>query len=284
MNLKFFYILSSFFLLTACVNNEIPSDLKLSNNNSSIIGGHSATAQDPWTSSTVSLITHYNNRAYSTCTGTLISKNLVLTATHCLEYMGEGLVYVYLGAKLPKKFDNRKLLKVKKWITHPDFKMVLDENEYPITGVNDVALIRLEKTAPATATPVPILNSKVPLSRGQSLLLAGYGLVQEIDTPIDAEGLNYVRVPLAKVWNSILVTDQTNAQGACSGDSGGPAYLETKKGLIVVGITRGPHDKATDCRHYGEYTNASHFESFILDAARELEAEAPEFVDQPKNL
>jgi hypothetical protein len=198
--------------------------------------------------------------------------------------MEQGDISVYLGAQLPEKLDKKKLLRVSKWVTHPDYELVLDADEYPITGRNDIAVIRLAEDAPASGRPVPILSQRVTLPKGQSLLLAGYGLLNEIGEPVYAKELNYVHVPLVREWDNLLITDQTKGQGACSGDSGGPAYVETARGLVVVGVTRGPHDKAEDCRHYGEYTHASKFETFILKTAKDLAGEAPQFIDLPRNF
>lgn len=266
-------------LTSACTHSEAPVVNLSTNKSTSIIGGTAATNSDLVTASTVSLIINYADKPFSVCTGTLVSKNLILTATHCLEYMGEGVVSIYAGAQLPEVYDETKLLKVASWKTHPDYELILDDEDYPVTGVNDVALMKLAEDIPPHLKPVPIVSNLKAPKDGSSLLLAGYGLINELETPVYATGLNYVRVPLANIWNNILVTDQNDGHGACSGDSGGPAYIETAQGLAVIGITRGPHDKVTDCRHYGEYTYASRFETFILDTAKELGGETPQFVD-----
>lgn len=278
-----FLFLAALGLLLSCEHRE-DALLNLSERSAEIIGGTSANNKDLVAASTVSLVIDFEGSPFSICTGTLISKNMVMTATHCLESMKTNDISVYLGAQLPKDIENAKLLKISGWATHPNYQLVLDENEYPVTGLNDIALIRLAKNAPASAKPVPILSDRVSLPPNQPLLLAGYGLLNEIGQLVYATELNYVHVPLVRVWDNFLITDQTGGQGACSGDSGGPAYIETARGLIVVGVTRGPHNKAIDCRHYGEYTYASKFETFIRSTTKELFGEAPQFVDLPRNL
>lgn len=265
-------------VLGSCAKQNI-APTELNQNNSGIIGGTPALDTDAVRASTVSLLTTYDNKPFSFCTGTLISKNLILTATHCLKYAQKETSFVFIGAKLPKTFEGARTFAIENWITNPSYKEVTDKNGSFITGLNDVALIRLKEDAPADATPVPVLDESISLKDGQSLLLAGYGLLSELNVPVYADGLYYTHVSLAKTaWDSILVTDQTGNQGACAGDSGGPAYLETGKGFIVVGITRGPHERAQDCRHYGEYTFAAKFKTFILNSAAQLKAEAPQFV------
>jgi secreted trypsin-like serine protease len=215
------------------------------------------------------------------CTGTLISKNLVLTATHCLQDMDMADVEVYFGETLPKKFDEGNFRKIKTAVTHPGYVFDVDPDEGVYTGVNDVGLILLEDEIPPFAKPVALLNDTV-LPVGQKLLLAGYGFINELTVPVTrATGLNKARVTIAKTYKNILVTEQSNAEGACAGDSGGPAFLETDSGLIALGITRGPYNLAPDCRHWGEYTYASRFKDYILQTASTMGAEAPTFVDAP---
>lgn len=262
--------------LAACTPKGQGLPTSVSNSKDSIIGGQKASAFDAVTASTVSLISDYQGSLMSFCTGTLISKNLILTAAHCLA-SGDDNFSIYFGAVLPKKSKNANLLKFSKWIIHPDFNVVTDEEGRPLTTKNDVALIKLESEIPSFARPVPVLDEDISLAVGDILLLAGYGLVNEIEQSQMAKGLNYARVPVAKLIESIIVTDQTNASGACAGDSGGPAYLETSNGLVVVGATRGPHERAEDCRHYGEYTNATMFKSFLVEQAKLMDAEEPEF-------
>jgi hypothetical protein len=189
---------------------------------------------------------------------------------------------MHVGPKLPQSFPDTNLIPIENWKTHPDYRIEYDEKYVIITGHNDIAVVKLSQDAPIDrAQPVPILRPQAILVPRQTLLLAGYGILDDKDpqTPVFAKELHYARVPLERVWNNILITDQTGGRGACAGDSGGPAYVETSTGLVLVGVTRGPHNKALDCHHYGEYTYASRFESFILEAAKELGGEPPQFID-----
>lgn len=270
-------------VIVGCSQPHQTSSIQLQNP-TGIIGGEAAKSTDAVTASTVSLVMNYMGRAHSFCTGTLISENLVLTATHCLAEMNINEYGIFFGETLPKNFDDANIRKVKAAVTHPGYKFELDPVENVYTGFNDIGLVMLETEAPSFAKPVAILNDTV-LTIGQKLLLAGYGLVNEISVPAQkATGLNFVHVTIAKLFSNIIVTEQSQAQGACAGDSGGPAYLETENGLIVLGITRGPHNLARDCRHWGEYTYASRFKDHILQTAEKLGAEAPVFVDAPAGL
>lgn len=268
--------------LVGC-SDKVSSELVGTKSQSGIIGGNAATADDLFTKSTVSLIRDYNSQPFSFCTGTLISKDLVMTATHCLKNANLDGLYIFMGPTKPTAMTDKNLRKVTVFKTHIDYAQTQIPELGLNTGLNDIALLKFEGGLPENAVPVPVLND-VEIKSGLQVLLAGYGLVQEVPSTISATGLNYTRVNIAKTYLNILVTDQNGGNGACNGDSGGPAYLETENGLVVLGVTRGPHAGAKDCRHFGEYTYASRYKDFILETAEEFEGELPEFVDAPANF
>lgn len=270
--------------LGACVENKNTQPHAFAANQTGIIGGYPVRTEDPVAASTVSLMVFYNNSLFSICTGTVVSNDIIMTASHCLQEVTAQDFVVHIGTRLPTQLNQTSLLKVEKFKTHPQFEMILDKDGTPVTGKNDIALIKLADKIPDSAKPVAILKNHNTLLPGQPLLLAGFGLLQEVGQPQYAQELNAVTVPLEREWDHILVTDQTKAQGACSGDSGGPAFLADQANLIVVGITRGPHAQVSDCRHYGEYTNASKFEDFIIETVKELNGTLPVFVDPPKKF
>lgn len=235
---------------------------------SAIIGGTISSPEDLVARSTVALM-YYNdstNKLDAFCTGTLISRNLILTASHCLRWMSVDELYVSFSISLNPDKDSLLNVKAAELITHPDY----------FDMKNDVALIKIAVNAPSTHQPVAILSERHNLQVGQTMILAGFGIIDDFNFT-SSSVLRRVEVPLAKILDTILVTDQTKFSGACNGDSGGPAYLENAQQLFVYGITRGPHESATDCHHYGEYTYASKFQKFIVESAEQLGADQPQF-------
>lgn len=233
-----------------------------------ILGGEVVQPSDIVANSTVALKYIEGNTAYPMCTGTLISPNLVLTASHCLRGMDKASLRVGFSIDVKTQLDAETMIEVADFIIHP---------KYGTDRLNDVALIALAKPAPAPYKPVAVVSAAYQLTVGMPMLLAGYGVIDDL-TGKDTDALRKVTVPMAKILETILVTDQTKTTGACNGDSGGPAYLEKDGVLFVYGITRGPHENAPDCHHFGEYTYASKFETFILESAAKLKTETPSFV------
>lgn len=275
MKLALSSVVLSALLLSACSDRTSDATYQPDGKQTSIIGGEAVTGYDELTSSTVSLILQISGQPLSLCTGTLISEDLVLTAAHCLM-ASEELPSVYFGTTLPTEWDESQMIPVDEAVS-AKYTPIRDEDGF-ISAKNDVALLKLGGKIPRWAKPVPVLDATASLVAGDRLILAGYGLVNELGEPVYATGLNKVDVPVAKLWEDLIVTDQTNAKGACAGDSGGPAYLKTSKGLVVVGATRGPHDRAMDCRHYGEYTDLTKQKAFIVEQAQQMGAQMPVFV------
>lgn len=252
---------------TACQKNA-SAIYDVNADTAKILGGEVVQPSDIVANSTVALKYIEGNSAFPMCTGTLISPNLVLTASHCLRGMNKASLRIGFSIDVKTQLDAETMIEVADFIIHP---------KYGTDRLNDVALIALAKPAPAPYKPVGILSANYNLTVGMPMLLAGYGVIDDL-TGKDTDALRKVTVPMAKILETILVTDQTKTTGACNGDSGGPAYLEKDGVLFVYGITRGPHENAPDCHHFGEYTYASKFETFILESAAKLKTETPTFV------
>ena len=255
---------------TACQKN-VSAVYDVTADTAKILGGEVVQPSDIVANSTVALKYVEGNNAYPMCTGTLIAPNLVLTASHCLRGQNKSNIRIGFSLDAKNQVDVETMWEIADFTIHP---------KYGSTGrLNDVALIALKKAAPAPYKPVAIVSDKYTMTVGMPMLLAGYGVIDDL-TGKDTEALRKVTVPMAKILDAemILVTDQRKSTGACNGDSGGPAYLEKDGVLYVYGITRGPHAMAPDCHNYGEYTWASKFETFILETAAKMKTEAPTFV------
>ncbi|MBO9666224.1 MAG: trypsin-like serine protease [Bdellovibrio sp.] len=247
-----------------------------------IIGGRAVTSTDPVRFSTVSLMEKgYPNTTpfLSFCTGTLISKNLVVTAAHCVASRAGSDIFVGFGESIPFKGDDHLMVKAERFYFHPKFKVVTiqgPEQSYS-TSYNDVALIKLSKDAPEGFIPAPILEDSDQLRVGTSLLAAGIGVTDDEEFT-SAKSMNRVEVTYAGADGEFLISDQRNNKGICYGDSGGPAYLETSHGLVVVGATHASRGGVMHCHETADFTSLSKHKDFISAAVDVLQGKAPLFI------
>ncbi|WP_413584800.1 S1 family peptidase [Bdellovibrio sp. HCB274] len=256
----------------ACSRQQASDVLPVHGKNAAIIGGEAVSSEGYARKATVGI--YYRGKV--SCTGVLISKNLVVTAAHCVKWVND--VSVGFGEAL---LEEDKLKSVQHIIIHPDFKIVQvpipwNPSEMHPTSQKDIALLKLSEDAPEEFTPVGIYQDtdKIPLD--SKLLLAGFGVTDDSEHTA-AKSLNEVTVSLFALADDYLVIDQRDKKGACFGDSGGPAYISEAGTWYVAGITHGTRPGYTNCIQEADYTSLSKHTEFIVKTAEMLQAEAPIF-------
>lgn len=238
-------------------NSQQTSDQK-------IVGGTEVESSDIVTRSTVALV---NSRGQSFCTGTLITRMHVLTAAHCLVNYGTRRLYVAFGPKATRgNFAIERLRVANFFKTHEEFSPEAMQSLFNREAPADIALVQLSEDAPSAFQPVRLLRATDRLERGETLLLAGFGITGSEER--DSGTLRKVTVTLRSVLSSKkeLIYGNTPGRSACRGDSGGPAFVNRGGQLGLVGVTsRGPRSCSTN----GIYTDARQYRPWIATAIRE---------------
>jgi secreted trypsin-like serine protease len=202
-----------------------------------IVNGVEVKNNDPIAKSTVFLNAKYQRFSF-TCTGIIVSNDMILTAAHCLG--------PYMGAKITAFFGVNKnqkgiTINVIKQVAHSDYQ------ETNKTDRRDFALLLLEKPIPSEYSPINFLPEENILNNDEKIILAGYGINI---TPMPSKGDGGVGVLRMAEQNIIdanygqsEVLINIKNKGTCSGDSGGPAMIKKQDQLYLFGVASRMTDK-----------------------------------------
>lgn len=265
-----------------------------SQDSAGIMGGTLVAEGSKVASGIVAIMDMQNN---GICTGSIIAENYVLTAAHCVIGLKPGKIRLVFGVNADELMAAREqdivqlyTRSVTDYKIHGSYKP--EEQEDKETDYGDIALIKFRGDLPPGYKPVQMLKDDSVLRRGLKVHLAGYGVNDVVTEPVDArkvknldEALEYGEVicdedlkhcmtvemfgdgilretdaPISSVQETEVRLDESKGHGTCSGDSGGPAYVEQNGELYLFGVTsRG----SALCDSVGVYTNAVYYADWI---------------------
>lgn len=181
----------------------------------------------------------------NTCTGTVLSPTVVITAAHCVTGSSQYAVSY-------KEGDSPVLQEVREVARHPNFKA-------SSTVSVDVALIRMRVPLPPRFSPVALddpSNATDDNGVGSQQTIAGFGLSREGDektlgtlraAPVTVLPRFYPRFfRLGRNGSDLLI---------CKGDSGGPVLNEALFGLTLTGVIYAS-EKSSNGRQCGDKAQA----------------------------
>lgn len=289
-------LMASMFILASC--HEAPQTHELttaeSPHSANIVRGEAVPANNNL-ARTVFMLVSSDSKATSDmegasiCTASALTPTLAITAAHCVQG-GPDIVHRLQVVDEKGVTTTNKVLKFKQ---HQDFipdmnayRETLPEEERGLRIDNhDIALLLLEKELPpSTIYPnLPPAEEYLEIAGPFTKLLAvGFGRITGEAMRdgkagimrkgyVDAKGYNPDRV------NFEIDQSDSKSQGICKGDSGGPSFLETADGLMLVGIAYEVHpyifpgDENPDiCLGVGRYVNVQNQLNWIVQTSQEL--------------
>ncbi|XP_017047444.1 trypsin beta-like [Drosophila ficusphila] len=230
-----------------------------------ILGGKNIEIEDaPWQVSLQFLGKHR-------CGGSIYSKDIIITAAHCLLDKGVELkaedFQVRVGSSL--KSSDGTLIQVEAIKSHEKYNN--------LTIVNDIAVMRLSESLEFSSKVQPIpLAEKNPLP--ESLAMAsGWGAVTVTVTKdhslpivwVDKEHPEHLQSTLLRIINCREYQDATEdnicvntpGQSTCMGDSGGPLVVDQQ----LVGVTS---FGSKVCNNTSAFAGIPSFRNWILNAIK----------------
>jgi len=203
------------------------------------------------------------------CTATAIGRDLLLTAAHCVQ---PGADYKLVASETG---DVPVLKDVARIEREPQFDL---KRLFGHLATADVALIKLAEPVPARIPPVRIGSEAETVTVGDTLVVVGYGDTVRGDgrTGGTVRAAPLVVTGQPGTLQIRLVDPATRGAsaglGACTGDSGAPAFREAAGSLTVIGVvswSTGPNLSA-GCGGLTGITPLARYRAWIVDTARRL--------------
>lgn len=207
------------------------------------------------------------------CSATLIAPQLMLTARHCVAPTPNSNVNCktdrFGPAVAPSELKFSNDVEPDLWSRWFDAHSVIVSSDSDFTCGYDIAVVVLKEPVPASvATPAEPRFSPA-ITSGERYSAVGYGGSDANENAAEY-GVRHSRANLFVECgqrnecadNSVMAQEFLGSEGACKGDSGGPALDDN--GHVIGVLSRGAEGCASPI-----YVGVPAFESLLVSAARE---------------
>lgn len=185
-DLKKIAVLLLFGFVVSCTSGKTP--VSGNNNQNGIMGGKLATDSDAPVKSIVAIV---DAKDGSSCTGTLIAENIVLTAAHCVKGVNPKVLQIVFHKDMEWVLSSKEqdiiqenVRRVTSTVYHEDYVDEETEGAKPkdniLEGSFDIGLIKFKGSLPEGYKPIDILTDDSWVDTKQEIHLFGYG-VHEIN-------------------------------------------------------------------------------------------------------
>ncbi len=284
-------------LVTACSDGSSATETHaIGRAQSAVVNGKPSTsAQDA-----VVLLIHYeSNDPYGvgSCTGTLLSDRIVLTARHCIadtdpyaacDEDGNALqagavrsnhraasLYVFTGKDRPD-FSRGEVKPAAQGLR------IVDDGSKTLCNA-DIALVVLDK--PIAGAKIAPIRLETDVTKGETITAVGWGVTDVTPQPEVRQQRSGIKVTAVGPDKTALPPVAGNefqvGESICSGDSGGPAFAEST-GAVVGVVSRGGNgrqsrrDPSAACIGADAeniYTKVTPFKDIVMKAFELVQAE-----------
>ena len=198
------------------------------------------------------------------CTGTLIASKVVLTAGHCADFATR----IFVGSDVTQP---GKVVKVKRRVRHPQYHqgkhndllvLILDQK---VDGVAPRKFARKATIDEATDGRV------MGFGNTEATGTFGYGQKQFVDVPIaspdcrgEVDGEDDNVTYGCDVGLELVAGRPLLARDSCTGDSGGPFYVQDgNQWLLAAATSRATDSSMSNCGDGGVYVRADRYRTWI---------------------
>ncbi|XP_068124183.1 coagulation factor X [Hyperolius riggenbachi] len=228
-----------------------------------IVGGRECKfGECPWQA----VLTNENNEPF--CGGTILSRQFILTAAHCMNHTRRFQVVVgEMNTRRSEGFEA--IHKVDKTILHPKFVKATFDFDIAVVKLRE-AINYTDNIIPA-CLPEPDFADQVLMNEKQAMV-SGFGRLHERGaqaTKLQMLYVPYVSRQICKESSKGSITENMFCAGydkevkdACQGDSGGPHVTPFKDIYFVTGIVSWGEGCAQQGK-YGVYTRVSRLHKWL---------------------